>query len=65
MKAFLTRLRKRWHRHCWRESLWNSYGMDVEQKCARGETRHHLIGNIHGFRIDWQPGPHPNRKLTK
>lgn len=56
MKAFFTRLRKRWHRHYWRESLWNELGHALEEKCACGETRHSSYGRIAGFHADWQPG---------
>lgn len=55
------------HVHRWEETLWNAWGIDVEQRCRCGQYRHHLFVNRRGFseEPDWQPGKHPNRHMAK
>jgi hypothetical protein len=63
----LKRLVARLHVHRWQETLWNAWGINVEQRCHCNEYRHHLFANRRGFgkEPDWQPGKHPNRHLAK
>jgi hypothetical protein len=61
------RLVARLHVHRWEETLWNAWGIDVEQRCRCGQYRHHLFVNRRGFceEPDWQPDKHPNRHMAK
>ena len=62
MNRLFTRIKAALHRHRYRDSGWNAYGIAVEQKCKCGKYRHHLFQNLQatfGGEPDWQPGPFP------
>ncbi len=57
-------LYRKLHRHRWAETIWNSHGIAVEERCRCGAVRHHLFKHFNGIGKEpsWQSGPHPHRE---
>ena len=50
--------------HSFQVSFVNPYGIEVEQRCSCGATRHHLFSQrpaMLGDEPEWQNGPHPGK----
>ena len=60
---FVRRLFARLHTHHWEGSVWNKWGVAVEEECKCGASRWHSFEHLRGFGEppDWQEGRHPNR----
>jgi hypothetical protein len=62
MKKMLQRLGAWLHRCAYEDSVWNDFGMGVEQRCRCGKVRHHFLQDLHAGPdgdIRWREGPHP------
>lgn len=60
---FVQRFLARLHTHHWEGSVWNKWGVAVEEECKCGASRWHSFEHLRGFGEppDWQDGRHPNR----
>lgn len=56
------------HFHLWKDTVWNRYGIAVEQSCRCGAKRHHFRADLKGAwpgKPQWRDGAHPNRPAEK
>lgn len=47
------------HKHAWKPSGRNAFGVVTEQRCGCGIYRHHLFGDVARGNISWRDGQHP------
>ena len=62
----MNRLLRLLHRHRWRDTRTNPYGIATEQRCRCGEYRHHTAADLSGINMGdkprWHEGRHPANK---
>lgn len=51
------------HRHRWRDTRINAFGIITEQRCQCGQYRHHTVADLTGVPmggdLPWHSGRHP------
>ena len=64
IKEWLSALPCRLLGHAWKETGWNAWGIDTENRCRRcGAYRHHFFRDRRGIfdEPEWRVGRHPGK----